>query len=1118
MRHYGSRRLGLCVTLLLVLSFSSFSFSIINEAHAYSQEVTQLLIFFHDVLAINTSQCTITANEFTLGTEGEKEGIVTLKFNGGSVDATFRFKGQFLTWCILYYDHGGTNPISYLELPTNDSLEMAHKFLVRYENFTKDASIQVMRDLLDMVGDVLPTIKIQGIVKMAISDDSPPEFSWSYTFEGSSDYRILTFRLGGSDILTFSDSRYLYNVNRDAFPSYYPVGLSNSSMQNVTAQKIALSNAQKFSSNPESQLLASSHNSIENKEKPSTGYWNFAGCACASIVVAISFCFLCVSSKSKTRPLGKQVVFPELKPLGKRSRRKALGFWLAALLICPIALCFVSFSEANFGPPPELPTITIEADGSVTPSTAAISRNGDIYTLSGDITDYKIMIHRNNTIVDGAGHSLLKTTYNHNWYREDGVTIVSRYNLIVPNITGQNNPDYPIGSLYNDTIKNVTIKNLSVSGFGFGIFVSGSTQVTITGNTFLNNRFGITLADQATQNTIGQNIVTSGGGLAIYYSPGNTFRNNNLVSTGVNLWIDSDSVISASQFVNDIDASNLIQNKPIYYMVNQQNKTVPTGAGYVALINCNGITVENQNLRVNSQGVLLVSTRNSTIRGNIVVSNNRGIALYQSQENTISANDMANNTYGICAYSSGNVYESNRLQTNTYDVNFEDGYIEEFDTSNIINGTPICYLKSQQDKTVPMNAGYVVLLSCSNITVKNLNITGRNQGILLVNTANSTIARSTVSGNGIGIYLKNSSGNLILQNHVLGNVAGIVLLASSTNNFTANKVTSNRDYGVKVEDSFQNVFIDNYLTHNSKVSGMSVISDTYSGFGLIRSNNNTLFGNTIMYGGWPGRLLVEASHGNLIVGNTIAWTYNHFGVEIRGNSRENIFHHNNFINNQAQPFQAVITSGSGSNSWDDNKEGNFWSDYHVKFPAAEVNASGIESTAVGVGEGNVDRFPLVKPVNHEYQATILQPANSTYATDKVPVSLITNAPASWIGYSVDGKANVSFSGDIILTSVPPGSHSLTMFAGEQGGIGASETVEFRTTLAEASPAPSLTPTSQGSPSPSSSQATNAPDSPSSSPLPTVPELNLVSLMAVVALLSLFALSSKLRPSRQSKNS
>ena len=54
-----------------------------------------------------------------------------------------------------------------------------------------------------------------------------------------------------------------------------------------------------------------------------------------------------------------------------------------------------------------------------------------------------------------------------------------------------------------------------------------------------------------------------------------------------------------------------------------------------------------------------------------------------------------------------------------------------------------------------------------------------------------------------------------------------------------------------------------------------------------------------------------------------------------------------------------------------------------------------------------------------------------------------NEPTSWIGYSLDGKANVTIAGNTTLTALSNGAHSLTIYANNTfGNVGASEPVTF----------------------------------------------------------------------------
>lgn len=68
-------------------------------------------------------------------------------------------------------------------------------------------------------------------------------------------------------------------------------------------------------------------------------------------------------------------------------------------------------------------------------------------------------------------------------------------------------------------------------------------------------------------------------GIFLYYCSGALLRNNVMTSNKWNFGIWGDSL---SHFVHDIDSSNLVDGKAIYFWLNQHGKRIPKDAGYVA--------------------------------------------------------------------------------------------------------------------------------------------------------------------------------------------------------------------------------------------------------------------------------------------------------------------------------------------------------------------------------------------------------------------------------------------------------------------------------------------------------------------------------------------------------
>ena len=434
--------------------------------------------------------------------------------------------------------------------------------------------------------------------------------------------------------------------------------------------------------------------------------------------------------------------------LGERKlvRKIVLGIMLILLLIGMLTLAF------NIQPVKASGTIYIWADGSIDPPTASISTVDSItYTFTGNIND-SIDIERDNIVVDGAGYTL---------QGDGGVGI---------DLSGRSN---------------VTIKKINIKGFWQGIHLSSfSSNNTIDGNNLTNNVWGICLYESS------YNFITE-----------NLFINNGL--------------FVSSSYGNVVE-DNLVNGKPLVYLEGVSHLNV-SEAGQVILLNCEYIRVENLNLSYASVGVLLWKTKNTIISGNNITNNQYGIWLWGfSSYNSISGNHItANYRYGMrLSQSSNNMLRNNTMANNGWNFgivgNILSHFLNDIDVSNTVDGKPIYYWINEEDRTVPVDAGYVALVNCTRVTVQNLNLTNNIQGILLVSTANSTIIKNNITSNGSGISLFFSSNyNTLSRNNITNNGCGIGLVYSS-NNFVNHNNFINNDIQVLIEDSFKNKWDDGY--------------------------------------------------------------------------------------------------------------------------------------------------------------------------------------------------------------------------------------------------------------------------------------------------------------------
>jgi parallel beta-helix repeat protein len=247
---------------------------------------------------------------------------------------------------------------------------------------------------------------------------------------------------------------------------------------------------------------------------------------------------------------------------------------------------------------------------------------------------------------------------------------------------------------------NNTIENVICYDNMYGIFVGYSQQVKIKNTTTYHNSYGIYLAS-ANNNRLENNTIYSNinWGIFLEHAEHNTLRNNEMARNTYNFWIDT--YANSLLYYQDIDTSNTVDAKPIYYLVDVQDYVIPTDAGFVGVIHSENITVKNITFSNNSDGVVFALTTNSTIDNVTVTNCYHGIHLWNSDQNTITRyygsqnivgiyleyfsnnNNITNNTCILSNYGLVTQYQCNNniITYNRFILNFLD--IEEYCSPNI---------------------------------------------------------------------------------------------------------------------------------------------------------------------------------------------------------------------------------------------------------------------------------------------------------------------------------------------------------------------------------------------------------------------------------------------------
>jgi parallel beta-helix repeat protein len=501
------------------------------------------------------------------------------------------------------------------------------------------------------------------------------------------------------------------------------------------------------------------------------------------------------------------------------------------------------------------------------------------------------------------------------------------------------------------TVLNCTIQNVPLMETSSGISFQGGTDILVRNCTVLDSSgAGIQATDVDDITLEGNQVHGNARGIALSSCENVLLRNNTMTGNDLDLRLTG---VTQPELSMDIDATNVVTNGPVRYYVGQSGVTVDADAGFLALVDCDGVKVSDMSFSHNGQGVLLGFSDDI---------------------------ELTNLDIDACEYG---VYYNHCTRVRMENL--------------AINGS--------HERGIRGYYGDGAFFG--NCTIVNTGAGDWDDGVYLNDVPNATFYRCNISeSTGYGIYLGTGNSADVIDCSFWNNIGGVgIYLVGANDSVVRNNTIYGCQMGIDVQLSPRSIVERNRVLYNN-------LGATRIGIGAIESDgavvrNNTVIGHT--YGLW-----IRDLSSCLVTGNTVEeclW----YGIWVRGSSyvtvSENVFEgssntyycvtldaatsHTTVVDNKIMGPKCAQDLGS-DNVWNTAKTlgmnivggpylgGNYYRDY----TGSDTDLDGLGDTPYAIAGGaSLDQLPLVQ------NAVPSPPRNLVATPGNAQVSLQWIAPA-----------------------------------------------------------------------------------------------------------------------------
>jgi parallel beta-helix repeat protein len=429
-----------------------------------------------------------------------------------------------------------------------------------------------------------------------------------------------------------------------------------------------------------------------------------------------------------------------------------------------------------------------------------------------------------------------------------------------------------------------------------------STNNLLANNVIKGGSVGITVESSTTNSVVNNTVTESSNAILLNSASDNYLRDNKLRNNFLNFGVRGSGL---SVFDNDVDTSNTIDGKPIYYWIDKSNEVVPSDAAYIILVNCTGMTIHDFELSLSIHGIVLANTNSSSMKGNKLVDIN-----FSSEYYGMEALDI------LLFSSFDNIVENNRANI----------YLDSSSNNRIAHNTGIIRLNGSDSNEITEN--HMTKISF---------VSGDWSGIILSSSSNNQIIGNIMSGNQKGILIrKTCNNNLVVENYINDNNQGGIINSANHTIILGNKIIDNGNYGIAESG------------HSTVIIGNKITSSYSCGLLMGNSNNSSIIGNEIDRFDLGGSIGINTTNCRFI-GNNITKSMDWRLIWLLSINPAT-FYHNNF-------FCEIDIRAEVNHIWDNGKEGNYWINYN----GTDNNGDGIGDTPYEISNNNFDNYPLMTP-------------------------------------------------------------------------------------------------------------------------------------------------------------